>query len=707
MGRGRRVGVLLLFIYSVLVLAGTDQAPRASAETGTKALILETSVSGGATSPEAVEAMNAGFTVTLVDDATWAAMTAAQFADFQLIIVGDPFCGSVPEVVGANKENLADAVMARAGGNTVVGNRIVIGTDPALHIDGGTTGDGGRKVIETGIRFAGAREGATGLYLSTTCDDPDYDGDGEPDAVELLGLLTSATDNWTVNPFPPCGGSASLISNAAQFATLTSAHLQGWSCSVHQTYPTFPTDWSPLALATDTEAKPVCGTDADTGQTACGEAYILIAGSGIVTTAPNLALTPTTATNTVGTTHTVTARVTNTDGTPRAGVLVEFAVTGTHAGATGTCAPVDCRTDANGAVTFTYTGPNAGTDTINAAITVDGSRQTATAEKVWMVSSTTTTSTTSTTSTSTTSTSTTTISSTSSTSTTTTSPTTSSSTSTTFPTTTTIQPDPDPGPDPDPEPTTTVPATTVPATTAPPTTAPPTTVPTTTVPTTTAPPTTTADTAPSPTDPPPTSPPAAPTETTTPPPVPPTTPTGTTIPAGAGDTADEAEPAESAAPTLGTVPPDTSVPETTSTSSPSTSTTGPPGPTTTVPPRPVEPPLQLERPSALPGGEARIRGTGCPPGSDVALRIEGRRVGSARADAGGRFDTDIDLQGFGVGRHSVVSECGGATFETRIDLVVTTSTGATAAAEAATAGAVLCFFVLLAFLLTAGRGGDR
>lgn len=389
----RRRGVFLLFICSVLVVTGNSPVPLASAETGTKALILESSVSGGASSPEATEAISAGFTVTLVDDATWAAMTAAQFADYQLIIVGDPTCGSVPAVVGANKENLAAAVMARDGGNAVVGNRIVVGTDPVFHLTAGATGDGGRKVIETGIRFAGAREGATGLYLSTTCGDPDYDGDGRPDALELLGLLTSATDNWTENTSPPCGGSASLISNAAQFATLTSAHLQGWNCSVHQTYPTFPTDWSPLALATDAETTPVCGTDVDTSAAVCGEAYILIAGAGIVTAAPNLALTPATATNTVGTTHTVTARVTNSDSTPRPGVLVDFAVTGTHAGATGACAPIDCRTDANGQVTFTYAGPNPGTDTINAAITIDGSRQTATAEKVWVTSTTTTSST--------------------------------------------------------------------------------------------------------------------------------------------------------------------------------------------------------------------------------------------------------------------------------------------------------------------------
>jgi hypothetical protein len=116
--------------------------------------------------------------------------------------------------------------------------------------------------------------------------------------------------------------------------------------------------------------------------------------------------------------------------------------------------------------------------------------------------------------------------------------------------------------------------------------------------------------------------------------------------------------------------------------------------------------LQLERPSAVPDGEARIGGNGCPPSTDVLLTIAGRTVGTARADAGGRFDTEIDLDGFGVGRHLVVASCGGITLERPLDVVVSASLGAGAAAAAA-AGAILCFFVLLAFILTTGRGGAQ
>jgi hypothetical protein len=369
----------------VVLCAAFVLAPAANAETGKKALILDSSVSGGAASIEAQEATTLGFTVTHATDIQWGGMTSAQFADYQLVIVGDPTCGNLPAVVSQNAAALANAVMAvgGVGGNTHAGNRILIGTDPVYHFD--FTKPEARKIIDDGLAFAGVQEGATGLYLDFTCTDPDYNANGTRDGVEkLLPLLTiDPSPNWTENASVPCGGSVSLISNAAQFATLHSSDLQGWSCSDHETFPSFPTDWSPLAVATDTPSHPTCGTDVDTHATACGEAYILVAGSGVVSSSPNLSLTPATATNPVGTQHTVTATVTTAAGGPASGVHVTFLVTGANAGASGTCVPASCDTDASGHVTFTYTGTNAGDDTIHASITVGGSTQSATAAKTW------------------------------------------------------------------------------------------------------------------------------------------------------------------------------------------------------------------------------------------------------------------------------------------------------------------------------------
>src|SRR5687768_5139349 len=145
------VAGLLPLALAIFLLFGLTGA---RAETGKKALILGSMVSGGASSPEATQATAKGFEVTVVDDTTWGAMTAAQFSDYQLIIIGDPTCSTVPPVVSQNAAALADAVMNRAGSNTRVGNRVLIGTDPVFHYSGR-----GEHLISKGLDFAGALEG--------------------------------------------------------------------------------------------------------------------------------------------------------------------------------------------------------------------------------------------------------------------------------------------------------------------------------------------------------------------------------------------------------------------------------------------------------------------------------------------------------------------------------------------------------------------
>ena len=81
-----------------------------------------------------------------------------------------------------------------------------------------------------------------------------------------------------------------------------------------------------------------------------------------------IALTPQNDTNEVGEDHAVTATLTDLLGNPQSGILVTFSViSGPNAGTTGTCSPTDCKTDANGEVSFTYTGAGGvGTDQIEA-----------------------------------------------------------------------------------------------------------------------------------------------------------------------------------------------------------------------------------------------------------------------------------------------------------------------------------------------------
>jgi hypothetical protein len=100
-----------------------------------------------------------------------------------------------------------------------------------------------------------------------------------------------------------------------------------------------------------------------------------IVGEGII-------LAPATATNSINTSHTVTATVQDNLGNPVASRLVTFTVvSGPHVGLTGTDL-----TDVNGKATFTYTGTTVGTDVIIARmVNSSGNIQSSnTVEKRWI-----------------------------------------------------------------------------------------------------------------------------------------------------------------------------------------------------------------------------------------------------------------------------------------------------------------------------------
>jgi hypothetical protein len=100
----------------------------------------------------------------------------------------------------------------------------------------------------------------------------------------------------------------------------------------------------------------------------------------------NLTLAPPTASNPVGTTHTVTATVTDSSATALSGILVRFTVTGSVS------TSGQCTTDSAGQCTFTYSGPALpGSDVISAFAdtdtdgNADPDEPTATATKEWVL----------------------------------------------------------------------------------------------------------------------------------------------------------------------------------------------------------------------------------------------------------------------------------------------------------------------------------
>ncbi|HXR29136.1 MAG TPA: hypothetical protein VN772_06105 [Solirubrobacteraceae bacterium] len=323
---------------------------------------------------EQAAAEKAGYTVTVVSGAEWDAMSAAQFAQYQVLIVGDPHCSVTAESAVSDASTWASAVMGTSGASPLVGNRVVVGTDPEWHYP---SHNGAEHLVQDGITFAGGVSGATGAYFDTSCGDQ---SEGK-EIMSVLELLTTSTGHWTTNTSPPCGGSVQQVAANPVFDTgeskLLDSDIQGWGCSDHVTFPTFPADWFPLAVATDTPSHPTCGTDPETATEVCGEAYVLLAGRGIVAEAPNITLTPKTGSSPAGGTHSVTAYV-HKEEKPVVGTVVTFVVTGQNAGVTGTCttsggaADPECKTDEEGKVVFTYSdAKGAGEDTIVGSVTLE------------------------------------------------------------------------------------------------------------------------------------------------------------------------------------------------------------------------------------------------------------------------------------------------------------------------------------------------
>lgn len=370
-----RMGVLLLALAAFVGLHSAGSASAANP----KALILGSTVTpgsatdGSSKSLEEQQAQLDGFDTTVVSDTTWDSMTASQFAAYQVLIIGDPTCGDTtsPGMAAANNAAVWQHVVMSSGGN-----KVIIGTDPTFHH---YSHPGAVTLENHGIAFAGAVAGATGAYIDISCEST-YTTAGVPYTF-LDGLTTHAPGSFTTE-YPPCSSAISIVAASGPTSGLHDSDLRDWSCSVHQSFKTWPSDYTPLAIATDTPTKPYCANDVDTGAFVCGEPYILISGGGI-TVSSQISLTPKTATNAVGTDHTVTATIVDSNGHPVVGKTVTFTVeSGPNAGQTGTGV-----TNSSGQTTFTYhdTG-GAGTDTISAVFTNDaGAQERATATKTWVV----------------------------------------------------------------------------------------------------------------------------------------------------------------------------------------------------------------------------------------------------------------------------------------------------------------------------------
>jgi cysteine-rich repeat protein len=201
---------------------------KAANATNGKVLILNTTVSGGAGSVEATQAGVLGYGADVVSPAAWGAMTTADFAQYNAIVLGDPTCSETPA------SNLAAAVANTAvWGPAVTGNMIVIGTDEVLH--------GKTPVTYNGIKFAASGAG-TGAFVSLSC----YYWFAGLSPVPVLSYFGS----FVAQSAGSCFNNAHIVAVHPALSGLTDAFLSNWSCSVHETFATFPTGtFVPLAIA--------------------------------------------------------------------------------------------------------------------------------------------------------------------------------------------------------------------------------------------------------------------------------------------------------------------------------------------------------------------------------------------------------------------------------------------------------------------------
>jgi len=191
-------------------------------------LILEPTVFSGLESSEATEAISLGFEVDIATAEEWVAMTAADFASYRALILGDT-CGSISAVAAAEANR-------DVWSSVTSGNIVLIGTDPATH-----QSQGGAALNNRGINFAASGEG-TGLFATLSCY---YHGTAPMTPVPLFDGYGS----FTVTGVTGCFDDAHIVAESPALEGLTDADLSNWGCSVHEAFDSFPPAFIPLAIA--------------------------------------------------------------------------------------------------------------------------------------------------------------------------------------------------------------------------------------------------------------------------------------------------------------------------------------------------------------------------------------------------------------------------------------------------------------------------
>ena len=430
-GHGRAIWAsaftaLALCIFALLPGAAGASVPGTALIDGESVTTLD-GITRGETpvSLEQWAAENAGYSVTVRSGEEWEKMTAAEFAQYQVLIIGDPKCSNTALSAVESAPTWTPVVMGSEDGGRA-GNRAAVGTDPEFHYQAGAGGAqptnpaepqtaGAEHLAQDGIAFAGSVSGATGVYFTTSCSDIGEDESGVspaaaspasfpqeslegPDGRDITDILDHLTvtgpGNWKEDVDPPCGGEVAQITSTPAFSTgvtkLLDSDIQGWGCSTHIAFKGYPADSFAL------RHRPRNRRNADVRlrrrSTTRGGLWRGVHPAGGERRDGRSARPrsdPKEGRDNAGGSHAVLATVdrepelkqTEEEArktVPSEGTPVTFVVTETNAGVAGTCttpagAPnPGCTTDANGQVVFTYHDAHGvGNDTITAAASVE------------------------------------------------------------------------------------------------------------------------------------------------------------------------------------------------------------------------------------------------------------------------------------------------------------------------------------------------
>lgn len=258
---------LALLVGALIGLTLGTTANAAPAPDANSVLILDITVTGGAASLEAMKAAAAGHTVVVVGTVTWLGMSAADFASYRALVLGDATCP------GVGTSPWLDAPIANRGtwGPVVNGNVIGIGTDPVFHNTYGSPGGG--TLVENGVKFAADEPTKTGYYGDLSC----YYHDAAPGTpvpiLDPFGLFTVTGVG--------CYNDTHIVAVHPVLVGLTDAATSGWSCSVHEAFDSHPSDFIPLVIARDPAGGPPLPGSKCFADGSCGVPYILVRGEKV------------------------------------------------------------------------------------------------------------------------------------------------------------------------------------------------------------------------------------------------------------------------------------------------------------------------------------------------------------------------------------------------------------------------------------------